>query len=54
MKNATSKFDIHPELIGFTNGVYDLQNNELREGHPSDWITKSTDIEYNVFKMGFS
>ena len=31
MKNATSKFDIHPELIGFTNGVYDLQNNEFRE-----------------------
>ena len=49
MKNAVNYFDQQEELIGFTNGVYDLRENKFRKGYPSDWITKSTNIEYNDF-----
>jgi len=51
MKNAVNNFDKQEELIGFTNGVYDLKENLFRKGCPSDWITKSTNIEYNEFTM---
>lgn len=38
--------DANPNLIGFENGVYDLQNMEFREGHPEDYISFSTKINY--------
>jgi P4 family phage/plasmid primase-like protien len=43
------KMDENPWLIGFENGVYDLQNHEFREGRPEDCISFSTKNEYKVF-----
>ena len=38
--------DANPNLIGFENGVYDLSNLEFREGHPEDYISFSTKIDF--------
>lgn len=45
------KFDTSLDLIGFTNGVYDLTNEIFRDGRSSDYITLSTNIEYEDFHM---
>jgi len=45
------KLDENYELIAFNNGVYDLLNNEFREGRPDDYISKSTNIDYHPFSM---
>lgn len=37
------------ELIAFENGVYDLANNEFRDGRPDDLISNSTCIEYQEY-----
>ena len=39
------KLDSNPFLLGFTNGVYDLQKCELRDGRPEDYIQMNTEIE---------
>ena len=44
-KDFTKKIDTNPYLIGFSNGIYDLQKGELRAGRPDDNIEMSTDIE---------
>jgi len=33
-------------LLGFLNGVYDLEKNEFRDGRPEDMITMTTNINY--------
>lgn len=38
-------------LMGFSNGVYDFQNNEFRPGLPEDYITKSTNINFTRLNM---
>ena len=38
--------DANTNLIGFLNGVYDLSTMEFREGHPEDYISYSTKINY--------
>jgi len=38
------EFDTNNNLIGFENGIYDLQHNVFREGRPEDNITLSTKI----------
>ena len=43
------KFDTNTHLIGFENGVYDLDALEFREGRPEDYITMSTNINYNPY-----
>ena len=39
------KLDTNNYLIGFRNGIYDLEAGELREGRPDDYVEMNTDIE---------
>lgn len=43
------KLDENYDLIGFNNGVYDLLNEEFREGRPDDFISKNTNIDYSPY-----
>ncbi|GAQ92771.1 hypothetical protein KFL_011300020 [Klebsormidium nitens] len=45
-KEFTSKLDESPHLLGFENGVYDLDAMEFRAGRPSDFLTLSTGSNY--------
>jgi P4 family phage/plasmid primase-like protien len=47
-KEIMEKFDTDTSLLGFDNGVYDLKNNEFREGRPEDYITMSTRVSMPV------
>lgn len=40
------KLDSYCNLIGFENGVYDLDAQEFREGRPEDFVSFSTNINY--------
>lgn len=48
-KDFLQKMDENPYLIGFENGVYDLKNQEFRDGRPEDCISFTTGNEYKVF-----
>src|SRR5690606_31829549 len=43
------KLDEHRHLLGFNNGVFDLDKNEFRNGRPEDFITMSTNINYREY-----
>lgn len=43
------KLDTNRYLIAFRNGVYDLQSNVFRVGHPEDHLSKALPINYRVF-----
>ena len=47
--NFDEKLDENYDLIGFNNGVYDLLNEEFREGRADDYISKSTNVDYYPF-----
>lgn len=47
-KEIMESFDTNNNLVGFDNGVYDLKNNEFREGRPEDYITLSTKVSMPV------
>ena len=40
------RLDSNCSLLGFSNGVYDLEEYEFREGRPDDFISYSTGINY--------
>jgi P4 family phage/plasmid primase-like protien len=44
--NFEDKLDSNPTLIGFENGIYDMETNEFREGRPEDYVSFSTGINY--------
>jgi P4 family phage/plasmid primase-like protien len=41
-----NKLDSNDNLLHFTNGVYDLEKDEFREGYPEDYVSLSTNLEY--------
>ena len=45
------KLDNNVNLIGFENGVYDLETGEFRNGLPEDYIKNSTGINYEEYDM---
>ena len=49
-KDIMEKLDNQNHLLGFENGIYDLNDNVFREGRPEDYITMSTKIELPVKK----
>ena len=44
-----SKMDSNPFLIGFENGVYDLQSRQFRRGKPEDYVSKSVGYPYTEY-----
>jgi P4 family phage/plasmid primase-like protien len=50
IKNMNSKKD----LLCFNNGVVDLKSGEFREGYPDDYITKTTNVDYQPFDEAFA
>lgn len=45
-KDFENRLDANPEIIGFENGVYDLNTFEFRDGRPEDYVTFSTQNDY--------
>lgn len=41
-----NKLDTNIFLLGFENGVYDLQNLVFRDGRPDDYLSFTTDMQY--------
>lgn len=44
--NFISKLDANPYLIGFKDGIYDLENMEFRQGEHNDYLTLTTGYDY--------
>lgn len=50
-KKFENELDVKPYLIGFNNGIYDLQNDEFREGRPDDYLSMNAEIDYVPFDI---
>lgn len=44
--NFVSKLDSNPYLIGFKNGIYDLENMQFRQGEQRDYLTLTTGYDF--------
>lgn len=49
VRDFEKKLNTNRYLIGFQNGVYDLEKNHFRDGLPSDWISLQMSISYREF-----
>lgn len=49
-EDFTKKIDANKDLIAFNNGILDLVTMELRDGKPEDYISFSTEIDYDPEK----
>jgi len=45
-ENFINKLDSNPNLVGFENGIYDLENLDFRAGYPEDYVSMTTGIDY--------
>lgn len=45
----TEKLNTNPELVAFTNGVYDLKLDQFRDGRPEDYLSQCMPIKYKEF-----
>lgn len=45
-----NKLDTNYKLVGFANGVLDLEHRHFRDGRPDDYISLSTKIEYHTYR----
>ena len=41
-----NKLDKNPYLVGFENGIYDIEKGEFRDGSPDDYVSMTTKINY--------
>ena len=48
-ENVMEEFDMNVDLIGFENGIYDLNECVFREGRPEDYITMSNKMILPVY-----
>lgn len=42
----SQELDENYDLIGFNNGIFDLKKGVFREGHPEDYVTMTTGLDY--------
>jgi P4 family phage/plasmid primase-like protien len=45
------KLDTNPYLLCFNNGVYDFKDKMFRRGYPEDYISKTTNIDYEPIDL---
>ena len=41
-----NNLDENPNIVCFSNGVYDLEADEFRQGRPEDYVSLCTNIDY--------
>ena len=45
-ESFSKKLNKNPYLLGFKNGIYDLKNNEFRDGKPDDYVSSCVGYKY--------